>query len=162
MPAETPRPLADQLAESWLIGARIDLYLLDAIADDSLDLAAPTKGRTVREAFVHLHNVRLLWLDAAAKDLGAGLAKLDNDSRPAKADLAKALAASAEAIAALVRRAAADGGRVRGFKPHVGAFVGYLVAHEAHHRGQVVATLKAARRPVDRKILYGMWEWGSR
>lgn len=40
--------------------------------------------------------------------------------------------------------------------------VGYLVSHEAHHRGQVAVALKAAGKPVDRKVLYGMWEWGSR
>src|SRR5215510_9192859 len=77
MPDPALPPLADQLAESWAISARIDLYMLDAIDEDALDLAAPSKGRTVREVFVHVHNVRLMWLDVAAKDLMAGLAKLD-------------------------------------------------------------------------------------
>jgi hypothetical protein len=40
MPDATLPSPADQLAESWAISARIDLYLLDAIDDDALDLAA--------------------------------------------------------------------------------------------------------------------------
>ena len=155
-------PLADQLAESWATSARIDLYLLAAIDEDALDLQAPSKGRTVREAFLHLHNVRLMWIEVAGRDLMAGLAKLDREARPAKAALTGALAASAKAMEDLIRRAAAAGGRVKNFKPHVGAFVGYLVAHEAHHRGQIALILKLAKRPMDRKIGYGMWEWGSR
>jgi uncharacterized damage-inducible protein DinB len=152
----------DPLAEAWAIAARIDLYLLDAIDEAALDLQAPTKGRTVRGAFMHLHNVRLMWLEVAAKDLMAGLAKFDMEATPKKAAIAKALAASAKAIEELVRRAAASGGKVKNFKPHVAAFVGYLIAHEAHHRGQIALTLKAAGRPLDKKTGYGMWEWGAR
>ena len=162
MPDAALPPLADQLAESWAISARIDLHLLDAIDEDALDLAAPSKGRTVREVFVHLHNVRLMWIDVAGKDLMAGLEKLDKDAKPSKAALAKALTASARAIEELVRRAVASGGKVKNFKPHAGAFVAYLVAHEAHHRGQAALVLKMAKRPVDKKVSYGMWEWGSR
>jgi uncharacterized damage-inducible protein DinB len=162
MPDPAIPPLADQLAESWAISARIDRYLLDAIAEADLDVAAPSKGRTVRDAFAHLHNVRLMWLDAAGKDLAAGLAKLDKDATPTKAALATALAASAKAIEELVRRSVAAGGKVKNFKPHVGAFVGYIVAHEAHHRGQIALVLKMAGKPLDKKTGYGMWEWGVR
>jgi uncharacterized damage-inducible protein DinB len=162
MPDPALPSLAEQLAESWAISARIDLYLLDAIADDALDLQAPSKGRTVREVFVHLHNVRLMWLDVSANDLMTGLEKLEKDAQPSRAALTKALTASAKAMEELIRRTAASGGKVKNFKPHVGAFVGYVVAHEAHHRGQVALILKLAKRPVDKKVGYGMWEWGSR
>jgi uncharacterized damage-inducible protein DinB len=162
MPETKTPPLAEQLAEAWSISARIGLYVLDAIDEDALDLEAPSKGRTVREVFVHLHNVRLMWLEVSAKDLAAGVAKLDKDEKPGKAALAKALTASAKAMEDLVRRAASGDGRVKGFKPHVAAFVGYVVAHEAHHRGQVALILKMAKRALDKKVAYGQWEWGVR
>ena len=74
---------------------------------------------------------------------------------------APAVEASGEAIATLIEQSLAAG-RVKGFKPHPAAFLGYLVSHEAHHRGQAVLTLGLDGRPVDRKVLYGLWEWGVR
>jgi uncharacterized damage-inducible protein DinB len=162
MPDPALPPLADQLVECWAISARIDLYVLDALAEDSLDLQAPSKGRTVRDMLVHLHNVRLMWLEAAGKELMKGMEKLDKEKKPNKAALGKALVASARAMEDLIRLACETGGKVKSFKPHVGAFVGYAVAHEAHHRGQIALILKMAKRPLDKKIGYGMWEWGSR
>ena len=62
----------------------------------------------------------------------------------------------------VVSRAGARSGRIKGFKPHPTAFLGYLISHESHHRGQVATTLKANGHALDRKIAYGIWEWGVR
>jgi uncharacterized damage-inducible protein DinB len=53
----------------------------------------------------------------------------------------------------------ADGGRVKGFRRGIVALVGYFIAHDAHHRGHAVLTLKECgiRRPETLK--YGLWDW---
>jgi hypothetical protein len=48
---------------------------------------------------------------------------------------------------------------VKGFKPHAAAF---LVSHESHHRGQIALTLKQAGHPLEKKVAFGIWEWGTR
>jgi len=152
----------EQLLETWAIHNRINLYLLDAIPADALVGVSASKGRTVAEQFAHVHNVRLMWLKQAAPELLADLQKVEKTEAADHSRLRAALESSAAAIAELLRQSVAAGGRVKGFKPHVTAFLGYLVSHESHHRGQIALTLKQAGHPLDKKIAYGIWEWGVR
>jgi uncharacterized damage-inducible protein DinB len=153
--------LHQQVLDTWRISSRVTLYLLDAIADEGLGDVAPARGRSVGKAFAHLHNVRLMWLDAAARDLMDGLAKFETDAVPDRVALRAALEASSAAIDQLLARGL-ESGRIKGFKPHPLAFLGYLTAHEAHHRGQILLALKANGHMVDKKVQFGMWEWGVR
>lgn len=152
----------DERLETWEIHHRVNRYLLAAIAPEALAAVPASRGRSVAEQFAHLHNVRLMWLASAAPDLAQGLEKLEKGAALDHAALAAALDASAAAIGALLARGFAPGGKVKGFKPHATAFLGYLIAHEAHHRGQVALTLKQAGHPLDRKTAFGLWEWGVR
>ena len=151
-----------QFLETWEIHNRINLYLLDAVEPAALVSLSASKGRTVGEQFAHIHNVRLMWLKSAAPELLAGLMKIEKEQAVDKKLLRKCLAESGEAIKSLLSKSLRDGGKVKGFKPHVSAFLGYLVSHESHHRGQIILSLKQAGKPLDKKILYGIWEWGVR
>ena len=150
-----------QLVETWQIHNRVNFYLLDSIKPEALGAASASKGRNVAEQFAHLHNVRLMWLKSAAPDLLAGLEKVEKEQAADKALLRTSLEASGKAIETLLGRGLAEG-RVKGFKPHAAAFLGYLISHESHHRGQIMLTLKQAGHPVDKKTSFGIWEWGTR
>lgn len=153
--------LPAQLVETWRIHDRINLYLLDAIADDALSSIGPTKGRSVADQFAHIHNVRLMWLKEAAPELIEGVSKIEKGGAMDRAALRHALEASSAAVEALLGRAL-QAGKVRGFKPHPAAFLGYVISHESHHRGQIAVALKGAGHPLDRKTAFGLWEWGVR
>src|SRR5947207_9201539 len=115
----------DPLAETWAIHNRVNLYLLDAIADDALAAALP-KCRNVHDLFAHMHNVRLMWLKPAAPQLLDGLEKLETKSVGSKKKLRDALVDSGKAIETVFREASERGGKVKGFTPHAAAFLGYL------------------------------------
>ena len=151
-----------QFLETWDIHNRINFYLLDAVEPAALASLSASRGRTVGEQFAHIHNVRLMWLKSAAPELLAKLMKVEKEQAADKKLLRKCLADSGEAIKSLLSKSLREGGKVKGFKPHLPAFLGYLVSHESHHRGQIILSLKQAGKVLDKKILYGIWEWGVR
>lgn len=153
--------LPAQVLDTWRISSRINLYLLGAISEEALNDVPPTKGRSVGKIFAHVHNVRLMWLASAAEDLMEGLTKFEPDAAVDLETLRSALEASADAVEVLLARGL-ETGKIKGFKPHPLAFLGYLTAHEAHHRGQIMLALKANGHMVHRKVQFGLWEWGVR
>jgi uncharacterized damage-inducible protein DinB len=146
------------LVEAWQINDAINRELLAALSDEQLG-APLAKGKAVAAQFSHIHNVRLMWLKEAAPDLLEGLEKLD--AKESDRDrLNAALRSSGAAVAALMERAGSPAGRIKGFKPHAAAFVGYLIAHESFHRAQAELALRQAGLPMTDKTAYGLWEWG--
>jgi uncharacterized damage-inducible protein DinB len=155
-------PSHQQLLETWEIHNRVNLYVLDAVEPEYLSDMAAAKGRSVGEQFAHIHNVRLLWLKQATPELAAVSAKVEKETAVDKALLRRSLEESGRGVGVLLAKALESGGRVKGFKPHATAFLGYLIAHEAHHRSQAVIVLKESKHPLGKKTLFGMWEWGVR
>jgi uncharacterized damage-inducible protein DinB len=161
MPTEaTKDTLIAGLLAAWRANDRVNQYLIDHLTDEAWT-AKPSggKGRTIAAIFAHMHNVRLMWVKAAGKgiDLPDSAEKTDFGRAAAK----KALAGSARAIGELLERTL-PAGRVSGFPPGAAAFFGYIVAHDSHHRGQIVMIARQVGHPVPVEAGYGLWEWNKR
>ncbi len=156
----TPFDPAAALLEAFATSDRINHYLLAHLPPAAWTAAPPGgKGRPIAAIVAHMHNVRVMWLKAIP---GAAVpAPLDRQTvTPAQA--ADALTESRAALADVLAAALAGDGRVKGFKPDVVGFFGYLVAHDAHHRGQIAMLARQLGHPLPQAAMFGMWEWGSR
>ncbi len=72
--------------------------------------------------------------------------------------LEKALKLSGSAMAEMIRLGF-ENGKVKGFKPNPAGFFAYIIAHEAHHRGQILLTLKLAGAKIEQSVQFGLWDW---
>jgi uncharacterized damage-inducible protein DinB len=154
--------MEDQLLDTWNIHSRIGLYVLDSVPADALTAAPGSKGRSVGEMFAHINNVRLMWLQAAAPELMQEVTKVEKEAAQQKEVLNASLQASAQAIGRLLAKGIEAGGKIKGFKPHATAFLGYLISHESYHIGEIGVALAQAGHPLDKKVTYGIWEWSVR
>ena len=148
------------IIDTWEIHNRINLYLLNGIDEANFADISPSKGRTVGQQLAHMHNVRLMWLNAAMPELLKDVSKIDNEGITKKI-LIDQFTKSGKAIAQLIDNGLTTG-KIKNFKPHPTGFLGYIISHEAHHRGQIILLLKQAGHPLDKKTLFGIWEWGTK
>ena len=152
--------MQDELVEAWRTNCRINLLLIDKIKDAGMSSTLSTRGgRGVAGEFAHMHNVRVWHLQKRAKDLAEGLAVFETKTVPTKAQLKKALKASAKGIEALLVGALNGEAKRRGFKKGIFTTLAYFVAHEAHHRGRILLTLKVSGQTLDKKTQMAIWGW---
>jgi uncharacterized damage-inducible protein DinB len=158
---------ASEVVEAWRTNDRINRILIDAVADEGWTATLSTRGgRDVGRQFAHLHDVRLYHLEKRAKDLAEGLEKFASKDAPArtpsKEEVIRALAASGERVATFLEELAAGAPNRKGFRKGLATTLAYFVAHESHHRGSIVLTLKQAGHPVPKDVRYGIWDWDRR
>jgi uncharacterized damage-inducible protein DinB len=139
---------------------RINQFLLENLPAEAWRAEPPeNKGREIAAIVAHMHNVRVMWLKAAKS---AEIPEQLDRHTVTVSQARKALEQSRKALSAVLRTAIEGNGQVRSFKPDVAGFVGYLIAHDAHHRGQISMLARQTGHAISQKTMFGMWEWGSR
>jgi len=158
--AEAPFVIANALVGAYATNNRINLYLVENLPEEAWRTMLPgAKGRDIASMVAHMHNVRLMWLKAT------GVTELPPKLDPktvTKEQALRALESSWQTLEETLRLALSGDGRIKGFKPDVASFFAYLVAHDAHHRGQITMLARQLGHPVSQSVMFGMWEWGTR
>ena len=78
-----------------------------------------------------------------------------------KPRLRAALERSGEAIAQLIE-IGLEQGKIKSYKPPPIGFLGYMISHEAYHRGEICVALTESGHKLDDTVLYDQWDWSKR
>jgi uncharacterized damage-inducible protein DinB len=143
---------------------------MNQILIEQLDPAAwtakpPGRARTIAAIFTHMHNMRLKWVRLTAPHLKVPpqLDRAHCTREQARAGLAESAARCEE----MLGEALGGARRVDKFlrdgwaRPWpVGVeMLCYMVAHEAHHRGQVGMLAHQLGFPLPVAVTAGIWNW---
>jgi uncharacterized damage-inducible protein DinB len=154
--------MKEQVLSTWLINNKINLMLIEAINEDDLRFTlSKLGGRTIALQFAHLHNLRLWRLENFAKEYLGSQKKIDAELPINKQLLKTRIEESGLAYAKWINESLSNKGEINGFKKGVIPFVGFMIAHEAHHRGNIILTLKQNGKKLPHDIEYGIWDWDS-
>src|ERR1700746_670366 len=142
----TPFVLSAALLNAFEINDRINQYMIANLPPESWRAEPPDgKGREIAAIVAHMHNVRVMWRKAAAK--GSAIPDQLDRHKVTPVQGKKGQEQTRVALSAVRQKALENDRRVKGFKPDVAAFFGYLVAHDAHRRGQIAMLARQGGHP---------------
>lgn len=163
-----PPDLRATLVAAWRTNNRVTISLIQHLPWALWDVAVPgAPQRTIRVIAAHLHNARCRWVKTLGREHGITAPRRVDHHRVARRQLVAALKQSSNGIEALLKLGLASEGEVppskgyvwRNLSLDVGHVLTYFVAHEAHHRGQIVMVARQTGHRLPRPITDGLWQW---
>ncbi len=146
-------------------------YLVENIPADIWDAPIPgAPRRTVRMIAGHVHNARCMWLKTLGQEHGIKVPASVDRHKVARNELLSALKRSSKGIEALLELGITAGGVVPPSKAYVwrnlpldvAHVLTYFVAHEGHHRGQIVMLARQFGHRFPSDVSNGLWQWTKR
>ncbi len=146
------------IIHTWVQNHQVTLYLLDNIEDGWFSTKINDTGRSIGDQFVHINNIRSFWINKVGEKIDL---KIDKKLANSKKDLEEALNKSSEKMSSTLSQLFLQES-IKGYKPHPTAFFAQMIAHEAHHRGQIMTTISRNNLPVNKSLNFGLWSWNNK
>jgi uncharacterized damage-inducible protein DinB len=163
--------LRDTILAAWRTNNRVTIHLVEHLPPRVWGTTVPgAPRRTIRMIVGHLHNARCMWIKTLGQELAVPVPRRVDRRRVARKELVSALERSGRGIHRLLALGCEHGGRIptpstyawRNLPLDVGHVLTYFVAHEAHHRGQIVMVARASGARLPAAVTAGLWQWTRR
>ena len=158
--------LGQTAAKIFAANERMNQMILEQLNPAAWNAKPPGKARSIAAIFTHVHNVRTKWVRLTAPNLKVPrqLDRAHCTPKQARVGLAESAARCEEMLAEAL---GGSGGRIQKFVrdgwarpwPVGPEMLCYMLAHEAHHRGQVLMLAHQLGHPLPKPVMYGIWNW---
>jgi len=146
------------LLDSWDRNNTILVNLLRALPQGALQVRAMEGGRTNGQLFMHMHFVRLVFVEEDAPEAARPRTEGEWRDEDDPERIAELLNESASAVRAAVSGRLAAGRPMDQHYDHPILMLQHLIWHEGYHHGQVKLALKLSGSPVtDQQAGPGTW-----
>lgn len=164
-------PRDASLLKAWSTNNRITTFLVEQLPAALWAAAIPgAPRRTIRMIAGHIHNARCMWIKTLGRPYGIAVPPAVDRHRVSRSQLIPALQRSGHGIASLLALGLERDGQIpptaayawRNLPLDVGHVLAYFVAHEGHHRGQIVLVARQLGHRLPGDVTNGLWQWTKR
>lgn len=154
--------LAESLKTTWSNHCSTMRILIECLDEAALAASSSARGgRDVRAQLMHIHEIRLAYMGSFLKNVQNPPAPFEKGSKPDQTMLLQAFTASEACLADYMDHCLAKGGKVAGFKGGLIQMLGYFIAHEAQHRGNILLTIKLQGQKIPEPLKWSIWDWNK-
>jgi uncharacterized damage-inducible protein DinB len=145
---------------------RMNQILIERLDPAAWRAKPPGNVRPIAAIFTHMHNVRTKWIRLSAPHLKVPV-KLSRTSATPEQTSAALNVSAARCADMLAEALGNSAGRIEVFRrdgwgqpwPAGPEMLCYMLAHEAHHRGQVCMLAHQLGFPLPINVTAGLWNW---
>src|SRR5688572_15014892 len=162
---------SDMLLGAWRTNNRVTVFLLENLPKELWGATVPgSPRRTIRMMAGHIHNARCMWIKTLGKQHGIAAPRAVDRRKVSAKELIPALGRSSQGIIGLLTLGCERGGTIppsaaytwRNLPLDVAHVLTYFVAHEGHHRGQIVMLARQLGYRLPVEVTGGLWHFAKR
>jgi uncharacterized damage-inducible protein DinB len=150
--------ISESVKEAWLVNDKVNKVLLEHLTPDMVEAKTPGGGYSVAQHLAHMAEAQKFWNAMLNEEQANTLPELFKEELVAETNLAQikdVFRQTSKVTLGLVENI-----NDKGDFPYASldTYLIHLIAHDAHHRGQILLALKTAGHKLPNEgALWGPW-----